>query len=103
MPSAFENYETEQTMYRVTLDKRIVRAAMMTSFAFIAGLIPLVTAEGASMLTRRAVGTGVAGGMLTAAAIGIFVIPALYVVSQSLRERIKGTARPADDPPAPAE
>lgn len=66
------------------------RAVMMTSFAFVAGLIPLVTAEGASMLSRRAVGTGVAGGMLAAALIGIFVIPALYVVFQSLRERVKG-------------
>ncbi len=66
------------------------RAVMMTSFAFIAGLIPLVTAEGASMLSRRAVGTGVAGGMLAAAVVGIFAIPALYVVFQSLRERVKG-------------
>src|SRR6056297_322740 len=66
------------------------RAVMMTSFAFIAGLIPLVTAEGASMLSRRAVGTGVAGGMLAAALVGIFVIPALYVIFQSLRERLKG-------------
>lgn len=65
------------------------RAVMMTSFAFIAGLIPLVTAEGASMLSRRAVGTGVAGGMLAAAAVGIFVIPALYVVFQTLREKVK--------------
>jgi hydrophobe/amphiphile efflux-1 (HAE1) family protein len=71
------------------------RAVMMTSFAFIAGLIPLVTAEGASMLSRRAVGTGVAGGMLAAALVGIFVIPALYVVFQSLRERVKGRG-PAD-------
>ncbi|RAP41881.1 RND transporter [Rhodovulum viride] len=68
------------------------RAVMMTSFAFIAGLIPLVTAEGASMLSRRAVGTGVAGGMLAAAVVGIFVIPALYVVFQTLRERIRGGA-----------
>jgi hydrophobe/amphiphile efflux-1 (HAE1) family protein len=68
------------------------RAVMMTSFAFIAGLIPLVTAEGASMLARRSVGTGVAGGMLAAAAVGIFVIPALYVVFQSLRERLHGMA-----------
>ncbi|MEO0749729.1 MAG: efflux RND transporter permease subunit, partial [Pseudomonadota bacterium] len=66
------------------------RAVMMTSFAFIAGLIPLVTAEGASMLSRRAVGTGVAGGMIASALVGIFVIPALYVVFQSLRERLKG-------------
>ena len=68
------------------------RAVMMTSFAFIAGLIPLVTAEGASMLSRRAVGTGVAGGMLTAALVGIFVIPALYVAFQSLREGGKRSA-----------
>ncbi len=63
------------------------RAVMMTSFAFIAGLIPLVTADGAAMLSRRAVGTGVAGGMLASALIGIFIIPALYVVFQLLRER----------------
>ncbi len=43
------------------------RAVMMTSFAFIAGLIPLVTATGAAELSRRAVGTAVAGGMLAAA------------------------------------
>jgi hydrophobe/amphiphile efflux-1 (HAE1) family protein len=65
------------------------RAVMMTSFAFIAGLIPLVTATGAAQLSRRAVGTAVAGGMLTAALVGIFVIPALYVLFQSLRERVK--------------
>ena len=63
------------------------RAVMMTSFAFIAGLIPLVIAEGAGMLSRRAVGTGVAGGMLAASLLGIFVIPALYVMFQWLRER----------------
>ncbi|MCB1500395.1 MAG: efflux RND transporter permease subunit [Bauldia sp.] len=66
------------------------RAVMMTSLAFIAGLIPLVTATGASMLSRRAVGTGVAGGMLAAAAIGIFIIPALYVIFQNLRETVHG-------------
>jgi multidrug efflux pump subunit AcrB len=72
------------------------RAVMMTSFAFIAGLIPLVTAEGASMLSRRAVGTGVAGGMLAAAAVGIFVIPALYVVFQTMREKVKGRGGSGD-------
>lgn len=63
------------------------RAVMMTSFAFIVGLIPLVTATGAGMLSRRAVGTGVAGGMLAASLVGIFLIPALYVTFQWLRER----------------
>jgi HAE1 family hydrophobic/amphiphilic exporter-1 len=63
------------------------RAVMMTSFAFIIGLVPLIIAEGAGMLSRRAVGTGVAGGMLAASLIGIFLIPALYVAFQWLRER----------------
>ncbi len=71
------------------------RAVMMTSFAFIAGLIPLVTATGAGELSRRAVGTAVASGMLASAVVGIFVIPGLYVVFQSLRERIKGMFGPA--------
>ena len=63
---------------------------MMTSLAFIGGLIPLVVATGASMLSRRAVGTGVAGGMIAAAAIGIFIIPVLYIIFETLRERVKG-------------
>jgi hydrophobe/amphiphile efflux-1 (HAE1) family protein len=66
------------------------RAVMMTSFAFIAGLIPLVIATGAGMLSRRGVGTAVFGGMLAASIIGIFFIPVLYVIFQWLRETIKG-------------
>ncbi len=62
------------------------RAVMMTSIAFILGLIPLVTANGAAMVSRRAVGTPVFAGMLAASALGIFLIPMLYVAFQSLRE-----------------
>ena len=61
---------------------------MMTSFAFIFGLLPLVIAEGAGMASRRAVGTPVFAGMIAASAFGIFIIPMLYVVFQSLRERV---------------
>ncbi len=68
------------------------RAVMMTSISFILGLVPLVIAEGAAMLSRRAVGTAVFGGMIAAALVGIFVIPMLYVVFQSLRERVKRMA-----------
>jgi HAE1 family hydrophobic/amphiphilic exporter-1 len=60
---------------------------MMTSLAFIFGLVPLVIATGAGALSRRAVGTPVFGGMVAAAVFGIFVIPMLYVVFQRLRER----------------
>ncbi len=63
------------------------RAVMMTSLAFILGLLPLVIAEGAGAASRRGVGTAVFGGMIAAATIGIFVIPMLYVVFQWLRER----------------
>ena len=69
------------------------RAVMMTSVAFILGLVPLVTAQGAAMLSRRAVGTAVFGGMLAAALVGIFVIPMLYVVFQTLRERVRRVTR----------
>jgi HAE1 family hydrophobic/amphiphilic exporter-1 len=60
---------------------------MMTSFAFILGLVPLVIADGAGALSRQAIGTPVFGGMLAAALVGIFIIPMLYVVFQTLRER----------------
>jgi len=68
---------------------------MMTSFAFILGLLPLVIATGAGMISRRAVGTPVFGGMIAASVFGIFVIPMLYVVFQWMRER---AGKPARDP-----
>jgi hydrophobe/amphiphile efflux-1 (HAE1) family protein len=66
-----------------------IRAVLMTSIAFIVGLIPLVWAEGAAMLSRRAVGTAVFAGMIVATGIGVFLIPMLYVVFQSWRETVK--------------
>ena len=65
------------------------RAVMMTSVAFILGLVPLVIATGAAEISRRAVGTAVFGGMLAASCLGIFVITGLYVLFQTLREKIK--------------
>ena len=61
---------------------------MMTSFAFILGLLPLVIAAGAGATSRRAVGTPVFGGMLAASIFGIFIVPMLYVVFQMLREKV---------------
>jgi hydrophobe/amphiphile efflux-1 (HAE1) family protein len=74
------------------------RPVMMTSFAFILGLYPLVVAVGPSQLARRNVGTPVFGGMIAASFLGVFVIPILYVVFQSVRERLKGQARKAEVP-----
>jgi multidrug efflux pump subunit AcrB len=70
------------------------RPVMMTSFAFILGLLPLVVAVGASQLARRDVGTPVFGGMIFASFIGVFVIPPLYVTFQAIRERIRPSVRP---------
>ena len=77
------------------------RAVMMTSFAFICGLIPLVIASGAGAATQRAVGTAVFGGMIAASFLGIFVIPGLYVAFQRFRETVKGWM--GTKPPAPLE
>ena len=63
------------------------RAVMMTSFAFIFGVYPLVVASGAAEKSRHAVGTPVFAGMIAGAVIGIFVTPLLYVTFQGLRER----------------
>src|SRR3546814_3323448 len=78
---------------------------MMTSFACILGLVPLVIATGAASESRRGVGTAVFGGMIAASAIGIFVIPMLYVVIQRLRERIKSRfgAREVEEGPEVAD
>jgi hydrophobe/amphiphile efflux-1 (HAE1) family protein len=79
------------------------RAVMMTSIAFILGLLPLVIATGAAEISRRAVGTAVFGGMLAASSIGIFLVPMLYVTFQQLRERAKRRfAGAAEKPHTPA-
>lgn len=66
------------------------RAVMMTSFAFILGLVPLVWANGASMMARQNVSTPVFVGMIVSSTIGIILIPMLYVTFQTLREKVKG-------------
>ena len=78
------------------------RAVMMTSIAFILGLVPLVIATGAAEISRRAVGTAVFGGMLAASSIGIFLVPMLYVTFQRWREAVKRRfGKPAETPHAP--
>jgi multidrug efflux pump subunit AcrB len=65
------------------------RPVMMTSFAFIAGLVPLVTATGPGADSMYAVGLPVLSGMLAASIFGIFLIPMLYVVFQRMREAMQ--------------
>lgn len=57
-----------------------LRPIMMTSFAFILGILPLVVASGAGAVSRHAIGTPVCGGMLVETLVGIYVTPVLYVL-----------------------
>ena len=62
------------------------RPILMTSFAFILGILPLVHATGAGAASRRALGTAVFGGMIAATVLAVFFVPVFYVVMQRLSE-----------------
>ncbi|MEX6691111.1 efflux RND transporter permease subunit [Danxiaibacter flavus] len=66
-----------------------LRPILMTSFAFIAGLIPLCIASGAGAMGNRSIGIASAGGMLIGTVFGVFVIPGLYVVFATLSEKTR--------------
>jgi len=67
------------------------RPILMTSFAFILGILPLVNASGAGAASRRSLGTAVFGGMIAATVLAIFFVPVFYVVMQWLSE-LRGNA-----------
>ncbi len=72
-----------------------LRPILMTSFAFILGVLPLVFATGAGSASRHSVGTTVFGGMIVSTGLNLFFIPVLYVILKSLLER-----KPVDEQPA---
>jgi HAE1 family hydrophobic/amphiphilic exporter-1 len=66
------------------------RPILMTSFAFILGVVPLVWASGAGAASRRSLGTAVFGGMIASTALAVFVVPAFYVVIEWIIEKRYG-------------
>ena len=87
-----------------SLSKAAINAAMarlrpilMTSFAFIVGLLPLVFATGVGAAGNRSVATGAAVGQLIGTFFGLVVIPVLFVIFQDLQERISGRRHKADE------
>jgi HAE1 family hydrophobic/amphiphilic exporter-1 len=66
------------------------RPILMTSIAFILGVVPLVFASGAGAASRRSLGTAVFGGMITSTVLAVFFVPAFYVAIQSLVELMNG-------------
>jgi len=75
-----------------------LRPILMTSFAFIVGLLPLTWAKGGSALGNRSIGTGALGGMLVGVILGVFIIPVLFVVFQYLQEKLVGTRKQEGTP-----
>ena len=70
--------------------KARLRPILMTSLAFIFGLMPLALASGVGAVGNRSIGMGAVGGMLVGTVFGVFVIPILFVIFQGLQERISG-------------
>ncbi|MDX1782720.1 MAG: efflux RND transporter permease subunit, partial [Aequorivita vladivostokensis] len=67
-----------------------LRPILMTSFAFILGLMPLVLSSGVGAAGNRSIGTGAVGGLLIGTILGVFVIPILFILFQWLQEKITG-------------
>ncbi|NSL91168.1 efflux RND transporter permease subunit [Chitinophaga solisilvae] len=72
----------------IRASRQRLRPILMTSFAFIVGLLPLMWATGSSALGNKSISTGAAGGMLTGVILGVFVIPVLFVIFQYLQEKV---------------
>lgn len=93
-----------------SLSKSAINAAMarlrpilMTSFAFIIGLLPLVFASGIGAAGNRSVATGAVTGLLIGTFIGLIVIPVLYVIFQWMQEKVVGKSKKQDDFPVPTK
>ena len=67
-----------------------LRPIIMTSLAFIVGMIPMMRAEGPSAQGNHSISIAAAGGMITGVVLGLFIIPVLFIIFQSLQERITG-------------
>ncbi|UOG73357.1 efflux RND transporter permease subunit [Hymenobacter tibetensis] len=77
-----------------------LRPILMTSLAFVVGLLPMMRAQGPSAQGNHSISIGAAGGMLTGVVLGLFLIPLLFVIFQRLNERLSGT--PGSQAPSPA-
>ncbi len=78
------------------------RPIIMTSMAFILGVLPLVIATGAGAASRRSIGTGVLGGMLAATFLAIFFVPLFFVLIGRLSQRVTGGIT-TEPPPTPTQ
>jgi HAE1 family hydrophobic/amphiphilic exporter-1 len=86
---AVQKHREGKTVLQAAIEGATVRLRpiLMTSFAFIAGLLPLVFASGAGAVGNRTIGTAAAGGMLFGTILGVLIIPGLYFIFASISEK----------------
>ena len=101
---AKESHEHGRTVREAAIEAAHLRLRpiLMTSFAFVLGVVPLVIATGASSAARRSLGSAVFGGMLSATLLAIFIVPVLYVLIESFVER-RRPAHGTETVPEPAQ
>ncbi|WP_158827586.1 efflux RND transporter permease subunit [Mucilaginibacter lacusdianchii] len=89
---ALQRRRNREGLIAAALDgaKSRLRPIIMTSLAFIAGMLPMMRATGPSAQGNHSISIGAAGGMLTGVILGLFIIPVLFVIFQHLQERISG-------------
>jgi len=99
------NRENGMPIYEAALEaaRLRLRPILMTSFAFILGVVPLMLASGAGAASKQSVGTAVFGGMIAATVLTTLAVPAFYVLIQGLAERFGGGPSPHKNEPAAKE
>jgi HAE1 family hydrophobic/amphiphilic exporter-1 len=87
---AVQRRQAGQTLVAAALEaaKSRLRPIIMTSIAFVAGIVPMMRATGPSAAGNHSISAGAAGGMLSGVLLGIFIIPVLFVVFQYLHEKV---------------
>ena len=97
---AIQRHAAGKTVLEAAMEgaKARFRPILMTSFAFIAGLLPLVIATGPGKIGNRTIGTAAAGGMLLGTICGVFIIPGLYYVFGRIAEKYKLVKNEIENP-----
>jgi multidrug efflux pump subunit AcrB len=102
---AKDSHDEGKTVHQAAMEaaELRLRPILMTSFAFILGVLPLVLATGASSAARRSLGTAVFGGMMTATLLAVFIVPVLYVIIEGVIERRQARVPIGGPAPEPAQ
>ncbi|MCD0472599.1 efflux RND transporter permease subunit [Flavobacterium sp. JAS] len=89
---AVQKRKSGQELVRASIDaaKLRLRPIIMTSLAFIVGLIPMMSATGPSAQGNHSISIGAAGGMISGVILGLFIIPVLFIIFQHLQEKVSG-------------